>query len=205
MAALVIVAMAILAAVIIGLPLYKAREYEPWEEVAAPASGEGEAEPELKDLVAERDATYRAIKEIEFDFQVGNLSETDFADLRERYKARALSLIRAIRELEQAYNREATDSQVPVVETSSSPQSTASVDDLIERAVAARRRLAKADATCPTCGQAHDRDARFCSHCGRQLNALCPACGKPYEPGENFCAYCGAPLRLSPEATATLR
>src|SRR5574341_2148201 len=47
-------------------------------------------------LIAQRDSAYAAIRDLDFDFQLGKLSESDYRTLRERYKARAASVLQQI-------------------------------------------------------------------------------------------------------------
>lgn len=50
----------------------------------------------LSELESRREALYAAIKELEFDYRMGKLSETDYKELDERYKLEALSLLKEI-------------------------------------------------------------------------------------------------------------
>lgn len=52
---------------------------------------------------ADRDAAYAAIKDLEFEYQLGNLSDEDYRQLREEYVERAA---RALRRLERSAERE---------------------------------------------------------------------------------------------------
>ena len=49
---------------------------------------------EAEDLLAERDATQAAIEELEFEFQLGNLPQRDYEELRARYRQRAEDILR---------------------------------------------------------------------------------------------------------------
>ncbi len=59
-------------------------------------SGEDE---KLQELRSERDTTYSMLKELEFDFQSGILTEEDYRDLEARYKRKAISTLRDIDDL----------------------------------------------------------------------------------------------------------
>lgn len=48
------------------------------------------------DLLEQKDNIYKAIKEIEFDFEMGKLSEDDFHELRQQYKEQAVSLLKRL-------------------------------------------------------------------------------------------------------------
>ena len=51
------------------------------------------ADPERHRLEKQRDLAYAAIKEAEFDFQMGKLSAEDYAALRRTYEERALTAL----------------------------------------------------------------------------------------------------------------
>lgn len=61
---------------------------------AAPPGGP--ADPERYRLEKERDLAYAAIKEAEFDFQMGKLSNEDYAALRRTYETRAIAALSAL-------------------------------------------------------------------------------------------------------------
>jgi len=50
----------------------------------------------LDPLVTERDSAYQAIRDLDFDFQLGKLSATDYEALRERQKSHAASVLQEI-------------------------------------------------------------------------------------------------------------
>jgi len=61
--------------------------------------GEDPAERERHRLEKEKELAYGAIKEAEFDFQMGKLSAEDYAALREKYETRALRALEALEQL----------------------------------------------------------------------------------------------------------
>ncbi|HVN84911.1 MAG TPA: hypothetical protein VMW17_08720 [Candidatus Binatia bacterium] len=84
---------------------------------------------------------YAAIKEAEFDHQMGKLTDTDFATLAGKYREQALAAIAAIE-----------------TQTADKP-----------RAAAAQR--PSRIAYCPGCGQRVSHAAKFCAGCGINLLA----------------------------------
>ncbi len=48
------------------------------------------------DLMDRKETIYAAIKDIEFDYEMGKLSEEDFEELRQQYKDQAVSLLKKI-------------------------------------------------------------------------------------------------------------
>ena len=111
-----------------------------------------------------------ALREIEFDRATGKLSDTDYAELKSRYTARALAAMRARGESGAA----------------------ASPEDLVEATVLAYRARLK---SCARCGPRPEPDAVYCSNCGSYLDEKCAGCGRVVEEaGAAFCAGCGRQL-----------
>ena len=119
------------------------------------------------------DSAIVALREIEFDRATGKLSDTDYAELRGEYAARALAELRS------------ADAPPPVA---AAPL----VDDDIEARVRAYR---EARPSCARCGLRPEPDALYCSTCGGYLSGSCPACSAPIvEQSAAFCSSCGVPL-----------
>jgi hypothetical protein len=118
-----------------------------------------------EDLLAQRDAAYAAIKELEFEFHLGNLSRQDYDDLRARYRQRAAGVLRRL----DAAEREA----VAASEKSGAagPSRDGGAAEEIERAVALLRQQLDGHAplTCPDCRGPVQPDDRFCGRCGAPL------------------------------------
>jgi len=111
-----------------------------------------------------------ALREIEFDRATGKLSDTDYAELKARYTARALEAMRAV-----GAEGESTLAQ-----------------DLVEATVLAYRARLK---SCMRCGPRPEPDAVFCSNCGGYLDEKCAGCGRIVEEaGAAFCSGCGRQL-----------
>ncbi|HEY7419482.1 MAG TPA: hypothetical protein VH593_30150 [Ktedonobacteraceae bacterium] len=106
--------MAIVVAIMLGglalafvlYPLYRRQP-----ENLRPDNGraaQGDAEDTMKKaLDAEKEQTARtSLQEVEFDYQLGNISDGDYQELRERYMQRALRALRSRYEREQAIDQE---------------------------------------------------------------------------------------------------
>ena len=118
--------------------------------------------------VATEDSPIVALREIEFDRATGKLSESDYAELKSAYSARAV-----------AEMRKADATPEPAL-------------DPIEARVRAYRRAHK---ECRTCGLRPEPDAVYCSSCGVFLDKTCPSCHAPIvEPSAAFCSTCGVSL-----------
>jgi len=147
-------------------------------------AAEGERSPELEELAGQRDNAYQAIRELEFDHQLGNLSQQDYQSLRERYRSEAAAVLR---QLEQARGPEKeTVAASPVV----SPR--------VARARKAPEAATATDGrTCPACGKSVPAHDRFCWHCGTALDRICSVCQTPRPSSDMFCGACGARLEGS--------
>jgi len=97
-----------------------------------------------KELLFKRDTAYSMLKELEFDYRAGNLSDEDYRELEERYKARAVSILKKIDDL---------GNEPP-------PQ------DTIEAEVI---KLRKGSGFCTQCGSQRSSGACFCPDCGNRF------------------------------------
>jgi predicted RNA-binding Zn-ribbon protein involved in translation (DUF1610 family) len=140
--------------------------------------------------MARREAAFQAIRDLNFDRQVGKVTEEDFAVFEAHLKQAAAEALRALDEWEIAANR--------------------SLDRMLETGAAAQRaesfRVAFRSGTgesrrCPACGRPAVPEDKFCATCGLVLptaagpaSLACPHCGKPFAAGDRFCTGCGRPL-----------
>ncbi|MFC2018614.1 zinc-ribbon domain-containing protein [Chloroflexota bacterium] len=106
---------------------------------------EPEADETLRELTSQRDTTYSMLKELEFDFQSGVLTEADYRDLEARYKKKALPILKGMDDLKKG----------------------TAIEDEIEEQVRALR--CNKTRFCPKCGAETQEDDSFCSHCGAGL------------------------------------
>lgn len=120
---------------------------------------------------AEKDTAVSALREIEFDRATGKLSDSDYAQLKDRYTQRALKAMRA---------------------ENVGPMRAAPLDDEIEAAVSSYRARHR---ECGECGPRPEHDAIYCSACGRYLTGCCAHCGVSIDvSGARFCTSCGSRL-----------
>ena len=106
-----------------------------------------------------------ALRDLDFERETGKLSDSDYAELKVKYKQEALALLDA------------------------------DPADPAEALVRARRRARTepgAKVSCPLCGDRPESDPRFCSSCGGSLEpTTCGHCGGAIEIGDRFCKGCG--------------
>ncbi len=136
MTVFVALVLAVLTFAFIVYPLFKQR---------SPSEDSTEDE-KAQELHSKRDTTYSMLKELEFDFQSGILTEEDYRELETRYKRKAISILRGIDDLEEGTN----------------------VEDEIEKRVLELRQ--SKGRFCPQCGTKYREGNRFCSRCGASLS-----------------------------------
>jgi hypothetical protein len=117
------------------------------EPLLRPAAAQPPDDEPLDPEETPRGIALAALKEIEFDRATGKLSEADYEQLKARYTAHALAVLRA-----------------------------ESDRDDVERMIEARVKVLRAaDSStfprCPGCGPRPEPDALFCSSCGSRVAA----------------------------------
>jgi zinc ribbon protein len=105
-----------------------------------------------KELEREKQALLKALKELDFDHEMGKVSDKDFNDISTQYRARAIRVMRQLddagRDYEQMITRDLEKRKAPV---DGAPPP---VSD-----------------KCAKCGTRNDSDAEFCKKCGSKLKA----------------------------------
>ncbi len=141
-----------------------------------PSSLPNGSNPAMENLVTQRDATYAAIKDLEFDHTMGKLSDTDYKSMRAKYETKAVAILQELDGLKKAQPGRAR-----------SADSAESIEQEVQRL--------RRGAHCPKCGAAHSANDIFCAECGTSLRGIrCPKCGTRAAIGDRFCARCGAVL-----------
>jgi hypothetical protein len=116
-------------------------------------------------LEREKALVLRSIKELEFDRAMGKLAESDFHDMSERLRARAMGLMRQLDATHAAprerIERELADRLQRDARRGGGARVTKPVEVPVQEPPLA--------AICADCGTANDVDARFCKECGTKL------------------------------------
>lgn len=143
---------------------------------------------ELADLLARKDRALRSIKELEFDHQVGKISDEDFQRFNFRLSRQAIALIQQVEKLTPATNEldEALETEITKLRQVQAKRrvSTDATDDAIT--VNGTAKPAVVTSIPAAAGETAKSKARFCTECGTKL-----------EPSFKFCANCGAPTVAS--------
>ena len=115
-----------------------------------------------RELEREKQLVLKAIKEIEFDFQMRKIAEPDYRDMVERYRTRAMRLISELdagsdyRALIERELKMRLELPLPVESATTAATTTAAPP-------------ATTTPTCPSCQASNDNDAQFCKKCGSKL------------------------------------
>ncbi|MBI2866004.1 MAG: zinc-ribbon domain-containing protein [Chloroflexi bacterium] len=154
----------------IGYPLLRPRPRAPAQPDGGPAASE---------LVTAKEAAYAALKELEFDYRAGSLSQEDYRELEVRYKRKAASLLQAEDAQKFADSRRAQIEEA-VRRLRTRAPSTSAIEAEILRL---RRGLSPSQPQSAASPHPKSGAARFCTQCG-----------SPGQPEDRFCAHCGHPL-----------
>jgi NADH pyrophosphatase NudC (nudix superfamily) len=114
----------------------------------------------------QRLAALTALRDLDFDFQVGKVSEDDYTSLRARLVAEAAQYLQDDK------------------------------NDDIEALIQARKASKAKAAACAHCGETLEAGIRFCPRCGTAVEDSCPSCGKNLNAGDVFCSSCGTQLAI---------
>ena len=152
------------------------RMIDPLARLEPPGTGPAAAQGRgfVREVEREKQLVLKAIKEIEFDYQMRKIAERDYREMVERYRNRAMRLISELesggdfrglieKELKLRLELPVTErpaSPPPAVVPAPSPAIVPAISPL----PAAGARL-----TCPSCQTSNDPDAKFCKSCAAKL------------------------------------
>ncbi|MBI2865453.1 MAG: zinc ribbon domain-containing protein [Chloroflexi bacterium] len=183
--------LAVLALAFVGLPLFKERKRDGLPE-AGPSWDDVDSEADR--LLSQKDTALTAIRELEFDHAVGNLSDGDYRELREKYEKRAISLLKTIDDVAAESNGRGRRAERRDVRAGRSRRGERRQEQEQDQAL-----------SCLQCAEPYEQGDRFCRVCGAELGdhleeiPTCPRCGEAFEEGDTFCGGCG--LRLNEAAS----
>jgi hypothetical protein len=147
---LVVMGLGGMTLVLCGLALY--RVIDPLLRTGPDRLEAPQAPARLRELERDKQAVLKAIREIELDYQMRKVAESDYKEMLQRYRTRAMRIIREL---------DAGDNYRVLIE-----------EELKTRLAAmAAAPAAVSGPACPTCGNSNDTDAVFCKKCGAKLGA----------------------------------
>jgi hypothetical protein len=124
-----------------------------------------------KELEREKQSLLKAIKELEFDHEMGKVSERDFADIGQQYRGRAIRVLRQLDEGGQEYEALiAKDVAARLKKDGVAPKPVEKPSNA-EKIAAVEKAAAEGRISCKGCGTSNDGDAEFCKKCGARLSA----------------------------------
>lgn len=126
----------------------------------------------LTELMAQKDTVLKSIKDLEFDYHVGKLSDEDFERFNLRLRRQAIGLIQQIEKL--------------------APE-TASMDEQLEMLIERKRKVKQ---TAPVNGHLPAPVARPAVPPTGAPARFCTECGQAAAPEHKFCANCGSPIAV---------
>ena len=106
-------------------------------------------------LDREKTLVLRAIKELEFDRAMGKVSDSDFNQMEERLRARAIALMRQLAVDTPGYREQ--------IERELGERLQGIGEEPVDSGADAR-------SVCEKCGASNESDATFCKSCGSALN-----------------------------------
>jgi uncharacterized protein (DUF2249 family) len=121
-----------------------------------------------------REAVLSALRDLDFDFKTGKVSDEDYQPLRAQLIAEAAQYMEFEKQEEEK----------------------------LEALIKARRNKAQQPQTCEHCGAPMVADQRFCSKCGWSAAQDCPSCGNKLRAGDLFCSSCGTKIEIRMETAA---
>lgn len=138
-------------------------------------------------LADQREAILAALRDLDFDHEVGKVTEEDYTSLRQTLLAKAATIMTQI-EQEQATAQADLEAHIEA------------------EILAARQNLnggrlprssEEGSGVCPTCSRVSLPGDLYCRGCGTPLAPACPECGQTVALTDRFCVSCGVELALA--------
>ncbi len=126
-----------------------------------------QASTDLDNLRDRHSELLLALRDLDFDHQIGKVTIEDYVALRESLLVQAATAIEA---------QEKQDAEQ---------------DARLEEAIRLRREKQSSARTCRNCGATLEVSDRFCRACGNPIETTCPKCGEQMRPNDLFCNSCG--------------
>ena len=148
-------------AMVVGLLLHSARALLDESAVADTGQATGRRKKELE---REKASLLKALKELEFDHEMGKVSDIDFREIGGGYRGRAMRVLRQLDE--QGADYKSLVERELKARLGAKAESDAGPTPVAPPAAAALDRPA-----CAECGTPNDPDAVFCKKCGKKVAA----------------------------------
>ncbi len=175
------------------------------------------ADSRLSDLLSERDAVLQAIRDLDFDYRLGKLSDEDYKALRAQYTARGVVILQQLDAAaglagEAVAGAESLDEEIEAevqrlrrrpAPAEAQPTAPAAADLEAEIEAEVRRLRARPKPAAAPTPQVQQVATAAPAGTRSEPAGHCPECGQPYLLGDKFCARCGHELaRMCPSCGA---
>jgi hypothetical protein len=130
----------------------------------------GGDETQLANLLAQREAAYQVLRDLDGDFQTGKLAEDDYRPLRVQALAGAAEIVAQLDALEKGVLPPAAGAS-PRIEAAPPRRRRITAFERVRRKPEA---WSDQDRFCPKCGSEHEPDDEFCRKCGVALTGSEP-------------------------------
>ncbi len=151
----------------------------------------------LAELMGQKDTVLKSIKDLEFDYQVGKITDEDFERFNLRLRRQAVGLLQQIEQVSPV--TASLDDQVEMLiarkhkvqrAPAANGHTPASAEDPLEMLISRKRKVTPKTGAVPAT-ETDTKAVGFCVECGTAL-----------APQHKFCANCGTPAPAAASATA---
>jgi hypothetical protein len=118
-----------------------------------------------KELEREKASLLKALKELEFDHEMGKVSDADFREIGGQYRGRAMRVLRQLDEQGADYKalvEKEVRARLGLKKDDEKP-----AEDKAEEKKEEKKNMTR----CESCGTTNDSDAVFCKKCGKKVAA----------------------------------
>ncbi len=167
-----ILILSLAVAIFVALPFFRKRLDESSRAQSSAAEIEDPIKDRLRKLNLEKESIFAAIKEIDFDYDLGKLSKDDYDELQKKYKLQAASILKEIDKVSiKADESDLVDALEKEISLMRGKKLTD--EEEIEKEILAARKsglVVETGFICKYCGKGSGVDDKFCSNCGVRLN-----------------------------------
>lgn len=126
---------------------------------------------QIEALSARKGRILQTLKDIEFDYETGKISEEDYEELRRRHERKALKIMRQLDDLREGDDDLLEDIDSEVSERLKKRRDSTDAGSPRDRSTDdASTGPGDRPIACPSCGRGLEADARFCDRCGTEID-----------------------------------
>lgn len=179
-------------AIIIGFILLTGSLFyvaSPFRSGANPVRTKKQASKTSQSLKADHQAVIMALRDLDFDYRAGKISEEDYPGIRASLLEKAAFTLKDLEESSDARLEKLIQARR---RQHGSPEKAGGISANLEYGI------------CVNCQAPLTDGANFCMKCGTPVkHTCCPHCGKPTQPDDRFCPACGKAIVQVEQITHT--